>query len=730
MEPHRPSTLIVILLLVISLAATAAVAAGCGSGSDLNTSATVTVAPQTTDPADESATTSTVPGIGTFRSPFEQRTYLPDQPVDLSLVTNLDAAPLTQAQRIVLARQSFVGVVPPHEAQPWKFWQVYEDARYRGLPPFITADSILNAFHGVFDSLLQRMEEGALFGQLELMSETLYNAASEQWGEATDPDVKEAARMNMAYFAVANSLLKDGNAAPDAVGEEVDTELALIEAAEAPGMSPIFGYTEDYSQYKPRGHYTRSERLERYFKAMMWYGHTAFYINARGAAISPELADDLTRRATLISLSLVDQAKEAWSAIYEPTSFLVGRSDDIGVDEMRKVVAEVYGSTQPRLDDLADKGALDRLRAKLNELPAPRILTAPDREEGDTEDREEGERSFRVMGQRYIPDSYAFQQLVWAYVGDESNKRGMPMGLDIMAVLGSDQAYQLAADDYDQKRFKNWEAQLTKVHEEFSTLAPDLWPSNLYTGWLEALQHAMAPVPDGAPDFMKTQVWARKSLNTALGSWAELRHDTILYAKQSVVAEGDGGESTPEIGYVEPYPALYAKLGELALTLRKGLTDCGLLDSVSANKLGMMIELTDTLRSIADKQLKGGSLTADEVVALQTYGHTLEVLEQFAGAEQGETLSPTPEKSPLVADVHNDYNNKTILEEATGYPLILYAAFEMNGKTYLFAGASYSYYEFVVPLGSRLSDEEWTALLDIRRTPARPTWTNQWIVDK
>ena len=99
----------------------------------------------------------------------------------------------------------------------------------------------------------------------------------------------------------------------------------------------------------------------------------------------------------------------------------------------------------------------------------------------------------------------------------------------------------------------------------------------------------MAFPAEGAPDFMRSQAWARKSLNTALGSWTELRHDTILYAKQSVTAEGEGGEEPQSPGYVEPYPAFYAKIAELATTLREGLDDYDLIDSESADKLETMI---------------------------------------------------------------------------------------------------------------------------------------------
>ena len=53
----------------------------------------------------------------------------------------------------------------------------------------------------------------------------------------------------------------------------------------------------------------------------------------------------------------------------------------------------------------------------------------------------------------------------------------------------------------------------------------------------------------GYPSFMRNEAWTDKSLNTSLGSWAELRHDTILYAKQSgIECGGDGDEPPPAQG--------------------------------------------------------------------------------------------------------------------------------------------------------------------------------------
>jgi len=297
-------------------------------------------------------------------------------------------------------------------------------------------------------------------------------------------------------------------------------------------------------------------------------------------------------------------------------------------------------------------------------------------------------------------------------------------------VLGSDQAYRIAKEDFGQDRYENWEEQIKKLTGEFAGRDPDLWPTNLYTGWLESLQHVMAFPTDEAPAFMRSRAWARKSLNTALGSWTELRHDTILYAKQSVTAEGDGGEEPESPGYVEPYPAFYAKITELATTLREGLLGYELIDSEAANKLETMIWLAETLQSIAGKELAGQALTAEETTIITEYGHYLEMLEQFDDAEEGRTLSPAAEKSPLVADVHSSYNSMQALEEATGYPLVLYTAFELDGVLQLFMGASYSYYEFTVPLEERMTDEDWIALLDAGQAPPRPAWTDEWIVGR
>jgi hypothetical protein len=242
------------------------------------------------------------------------------------------------------------------------------------------------------------------------------------------------------------------------------------------------------------------------------------------------------------------------------------------------------------------------------------------------------------------------------------------------------------------------------------------------------LRQAMSAPPAAAPDLMKTRAWALKSLNSALGSWTELRHDTILYAKQSVIAEGGGDEMPQTVGHVEPYPDFYRGLGGLAKATRDGSTGLSLLDLDTRAKLDAMVELCTGLAAIADKELAGQVLTENERALIYGFGGSLEYLGMFV-AEDGRRTTPADEKSPVVADVHTDLAfTKQALEEATGYPLALYAVLPIEGRPQPLVGACYDHYEFTVPMDQRLTDEEWQAQLDGGKAPARPRWTWAFIV--
>ena len=71
------------------------------------------------------------------------------------------------------------------------------------------------------------------------------------------------------------------------------------------------------------------------------------------------------------------------------------------------------------------------------------------------------------------------------------------------------------------------------------------WEQTIYNRWEAALRELCVAKDARQPYFMKTSQWDKKNLNAALASWAELKHDAILYAKQPFGAECGGGDDLP-----------------------------------------------------------------------------------------------------------------------------------------------------------------------------------------
>ena len=333
-----------------------------------------------------------------------------------------------------------------------------------------------------------------------------------------------------------------------------EAELALIDAHEGFALSPIFKYQEDYSQYVPRGHYTRSEKLQNYFRAFMWHGRMSMLLKEK-LIKSEDPAKDAriqTIQASLIASELQNKPEllKNWDGIYEITAFYVGFSDDLGPYEYMQAMDTVFGDGERQFNETS----VNELKAKLAEYEGPKIyggtgncVLVPPLTSEQADECLNDTSGFRFMGQRFIPDSYVFSNMVGAYTGSYAGKkdtpftlviseagpvRGFPRGLDTMALLGSKRAvYWL--DKLNDSSYENYSAQYGEMKSEFSNFSAADWNRNLYWSWLYSLQPLLKDYGNGYPTFMQTDAWQDKEMNTALASWTELRHDTILYAKQS-----------------------------------------------------------------------------------------------------------------------------------------------------------------------------------------------------
>jgi hypothetical protein len=650
---------------------------------------------------------------------------VPVYTLDLNAVANRDLiADLTPAQQTHLTQNGFV-VLPSGAEQ---IYQIYKSAKDRGMPILVTTDAMLHTHHVLYDYALRLAEIQRFVVDLRDLNTVMLSTAQEQYANAIEP-VKEAARRNVAFFAVASVLLEPETPVPQEAADLVAAELALIDSHAGLTTSPIFEYLEDYSQYVPRGHYTRNETFERYFRNMMWYGRIGFRLRPGDTPEAIEIGRRETRQAILISAGLSDAAVgeepalAVWERIYEPTVFFVGQADDLTVYDYLEVIHKVYGDSLA-LTDLTDDTQIDDLIAVASELRPPRIVG------GYVTDRQDPTvvtQSFRFMGQRFIPDSYIFQQLVYDKVGTQTDPRLFPKGLDVCAVLGSQRAYDILLNVYDEGRFANYRGQMEKLRREFAELSPEQWTENLYWNWLYTLHPLLEIRGGGYPAFMQGEAWQDKTLHTFLGSWTELRHDTILYAKQSYTIRATGIMPQPErtLGYVEPQPEVFARLAALTRQMRVGLDSRGLLSTEYQDKLERMESLLVSLKVMAEKELRGQALTDDEYNTIRNIGGILEGLVTFSPQVKDQVESEADERMAIVADVHTDTNTGQVLEEGVGNAFLIYALVPVEGQTLVAQGGVFSYYEFTHPMSDRLTDEAWQAMSP---KPNRPVWTDRFIV--
>jgi len=617
-----------------------------------------------------------------------------------------------------------------------EYFSLYENNRYEYIPSFITTDSVLHTYHLYFNFLLKSLEENELYDLAYELSKSMQEASLMQYEKAKETQWENAARRNVEYFSTVMAILDEDNAEiPSFVEEAVKIEIELMEAHEGLGLSAVMGddptYLEDYSQYIPRGHYTKTEQLQRYFKALMYYGRMTFGLQEQ----------DETKSALLMveALKNSDDIRNDWRRLYEPIGFFVGEPDDLVYLDYVPVAKKVYGEDfsvenmigeDTLLQDFIDE-AKELRDPGVNSMPVLGTILAPG--EG-VEERTEETKGFRFMGQRFTIDAYVFQKLICREVGNldgtmdcpKEDSRMLPNGLDLPAAMGSDLAYEIL-DDMGETGYERYPENMETLKQGMQKLPQSQWTKNLYWGWLYTLNTLLPEEGKGYPFFMQSDEWGKKELNTYLGSWSELKHDTILYAKQ-VYAELGGGpliEEKDDRGYVEPNPELYARLASLTQLTADGLKQRNILSSHNETQLKKLKQLLIKLRDISVKELENTQLTEEEYELIRAYGGSLEHFwyETFTDEEkeQGNLLNDNP--APIIADVATN-PNCCVLEVGTGHIQPIFVAFPIEGELRVGRGGVYSYYEFVWPMADRLTDEKWRdeILWDSEKKPDRPAW--------
>ena len=623
---------------------------------------------------------------------------------DLSNIVNISDYYLPDQGIEMLAKNGFYVQLDSYDRE---FFDQYELNRYNMMPNFVTVDSMMHTYHLYFSYLMKKTERNYLSQDIKDLTTQMLASTLTQLDALRGTEWESAAVRDAAFFAVGASLLGLPAEVPEDVKAIVDGELAKIMAAsEITECALTPAQMEDYTQYIPRGYYAGDAAMESYFRAMMWYGRISF----------TQKNEDLDRSGLLITLAMKEESLALWDEIYTITSFFAGSSDDNGYYDYRPLIDEAYGENVTVADLVGKDAEWKKFHELTAQLPAPTINSVPVMDEGMDVDHVAANLSFRFMGQRASLDAAAFQMLVYNKVGQNENgeNRMMPNALDIPAALGSDAALAIL-EAKGETAYAGYLDNMTKIRLSLASQPEEFWTASLYSEWLYTLSPALAVRGEGYPMFMQTEAWVKKNLNTFLGSYTELKHDTVLYSKQIMVEMGGGDlPERDDRGYVEPEPILYRRLAALSAQTSADLAEAGVLDEEDAQNLEILKGLALQLETISRKELVEETLTDEEYDLIRGYGGQIEHFWQRVYRDEATSEYITSKEFPaaIVTDIATDPNGQC-LEIGTGEVATIYVVVPIEGELHLTTGTVYTFYQFTMPVEQRLTDSAWRIMMGI-----------------
>ena len=613
-----------------------------------------------------------------------------------------------------LAQNGFAIVPAQHE----QLFHVYEQNDYSCFPSFVTTDLYLQLFHLYFDCMLREIEENKLHAMMTKLSLSMYLKLFQQANSTDNEEIKSLATYDAAFFAIAYELFTGASIGTSDFQAITKPEVKRVMDSKNDFSDFIEDYQNvmfSYSLFRPRGHYSRNENLKKYFRGMMWLQSVPFGLD-----------EEISLRRAIVMADALNNEKNAqkdYDQLNVLLNYLMGSADNLSIPQVQ---AEIKKIGKPLGELLSDANAIATIKKNLDEIGEKQTRIRPKFEMT-------SHNKVCLMPQRYQPDAEVLQEMV-DYDNDPT-KRATPKGLDFFAAMGVSPAEQILIEEGQQ--WKDFKPMLTKMKTRMQEIN---WDETIATQWMNALK-VVSDKADNQPYFMGTPEWDKKNLNAMLASWAELKHDAILYAKQPFGAEcGGGGLPDPVVmGYVEPNVGFWKKAIELLDNTSKLLKEQGMLTEKVDDATTRIREEAEFLLRTSEKELRGEALAEEEYDQIKCMGATfenisLDLLRQPNQSLMGwDDVQGADKKVALIADVYtaNAKNNpdKSVLFEGVGLADEIYVVVEIEGCLYIARGAVLSYREFTQPMDlQRLTDEEWQKQLEQEPRKGVPDWMKSILV--
>lgn len=574
---------------------------------------------------------------------------------------------------------------------------IYEDNQYMGNNSFITTDSVVHLYHIIYLGMMEDMEQNSLKQKLMALSKNCLDNALLDYKEAKG-DEKDVLMRNAALFLCAVDLLEaeyDGEV-PSEVRALADDELKNIKA-EGNAASNITGNDIDYSQFKVRGNYTKNENLKKYFKVNMLYSQELVRLENPDGSINL----DALKQAILISRHMLkdETSFKLWQDIYKPISFLVENTEDITPIDIYTSISKV--TKDNTIDAILDEKVLNAVADDIANTDDPKI-------------KPDSGKVFAFLPQRAVVDNAWLQNLVDT---DRMSKRPVVSGVDLMALLGNSLAERLTLTNEDNLKWDKFKDRYEETKAMVDARTDEEEKANIYRTWLWVLKAFNNEYGEGYPDFMRSERWQYKDLNTALASWAQLKHDTVLYAKQ-FGAEMGGDEPTIIKHYVEPNVNLYRRVKYLVGLTMDADEKYSLLNKDQKARLEDFDDMLEFLIKVSIEELKDETTSDEDNDRLGVIGGEMENI--FIAFNKDDVngeyeIRPSERDTANIADIQkigsNDVDKPegSFLEVGSGSFSYMTAIYRLDGKYFVGSGPVMNYYEFYSE--DRLTNDDFKELL-------------------
>ncbi|MDR1111565.1 MAG: DUF3160 domain-containing protein [Deltaproteobacteria bacterium] len=429
----------------------------------------------------------------------------------------------------------------------------------------------------------------------------------------------------------------------------------------------------DYTQFTPRGHYETNPISRAYFRAMIYLGQIGWNLETEqgltdavnlalamsyvgpdtGKGAETETATDAWEPGN----SPVDwrpremTVLEAWKLVMEITEFFAGYPDAASYPEWQAFLRRHAGKETLNVNAASDMSMRQRLTANLEHLRPSVNYFKGLQEPWKT-------RVLCVFPQRFTVPWLIADRLTYKAGQSAGPADGLPVvfsGLWVPGVMGSRYARSLvplqilfgspaASLDIEPgpyalvpgkplwgtvaRRARAVLGGMKILDRALRNETPSSWFSSLGAVWMRLLGTVTEDFGPGYPLYMRDQAFSAKQLETFMGSFTELKHDTLLYEKPNYSEMGEGGDDDLHLpvpkGFVEPNMGFWNSLLEMTAYVEAGFRRYGLFprDVEEYGSLGLFRKQVELCATLAAKELAGQALTDEKYDGLRPMSTT------------------------------------------------------------------------------------------------------------